>query len=77
MRLTPTLEIEIVEAARNTMDFDAVEAATGVSYYLLEEWIQRGAKEKIRHPRGVARRVEAIPQRDVQPQPSNHSSEIL
>jgi hypothetical protein len=46
VRLTPALKIKIVEAARDTKDLDAVEAATGVSSTLLNEWLQRGARKK-------------------------------
>ena len=45
-KLTDVLRKSIVASAQATRDFDAVTAATGVSSERLNQWIQRGAREK-------------------------------
>lgn len=46
MRLTPTLKDKIIASAAESKDFDAVETATGISPDVVNEWLQRGTRQK-------------------------------
>src|SRR5262245_48405684 len=46
MRLTPKLKDKIIPSAAESKDFDTVETATGIPPDVLNDWLQRGARQK-------------------------------